>query len=58
MVVSGALCMLGGVVAFVTVRRGTPVQPQVLPGLHQACQAPSTREAAGSASVGHGAREA
>lgn len=58
MVVSGALCMLGGVVAFVTVRRGTPVQPQVLPGLHQACQAPSTRETVGSASVGHGTREA
>ncbi len=44
MVVSGALCILGGVVAFFTVRRGTPVQPQVLPGLQQACQAPSTRE--------------
>lgn len=58
MVISGALCMLGGVVAFVTVRRGTPVQPQVLPGLHQACQAPSTRETAGSAPVGHGTTEA
>lgn len=58
MIVSGALCMLGGVVAFVTVRRGTPVQPQVLPGLHQACQAPSTRETAGSASRGHGTTEA
>lgn len=45
MLISGALCVLGGVVAFFTVRRGTPVKPQVLPGLHQPCQAPSTREA-------------
>jgi hypothetical protein len=58
MIVSGALCMLGGVVAFVTVRRGTPVQPQVLPGVHQACQSPATREPTGSTSVGPGTTEA
>lgn len=54
MVVSGALCMLGGVVAFFTVRRGTPVQPQILPALQQSCQAPSTRETDRPASVAPG----
>ncbi len=44
MLIAGALCILGGIVAYVTVRRGVPVLPQVLPGVNQACQAPSTRE--------------
>ncbi|MBC3192491.1 MFS transporter [Pseudonocardia sp. C8] len=43
MVVSGVLCMLGGVVGFLTVRRGTAVRPQLLPGVQHACQEPGTR---------------
>jgi EmrB/QacA subfamily drug resistance transporter len=43
MLISAALCALGGVVAFVTVRRPVRVDQYVLPGVNQGCQAPSTR---------------
>ena len=46
MLICAAACVLGGIVAFLAIRRGTPVQAHVLPGLNQPCQQPSTREAA------------
>jgi EmrB/QacA subfamily drug resistance transporter len=43
MVIAAVVCALGGVIAFATVRRGTPVEHHTLPGLQQCCQDPSTR---------------
>jgi hypothetical protein len=43
MLISAALCGLGGVTALLTIKRQTPVQLHTLPGLTQPCQQPSTR---------------
>jgi EmrB/QacA subfamily drug resistance transporter len=43
MLISAALCALGGVTALFTIRQQTPVQLHTLPGLTQPCQQPSTR---------------
>ncbi len=44
MLVSAALCGLGGIIAFFTIKRQTPVQLHPLPGLTQPCQQPFTRK--------------
>lgn len=41
MAAAAGLCALGGVVAFLTVRRGTEVEPTALPSLRDACHDPS-----------------
>jgi MFS family permease len=43
MLISAALCGLGGITALLTITRQTPVQLHILPGLTQPCQQPSTR---------------
>lgn len=43
MFISAGLCGLGGVVAAVTVGRGTPVGTHTLPAVNQGCQHPCTR---------------
>ena len=43
MLISAALCGLGGITALATIKRHTPIQLQTLPGLTQPCQQPSTR---------------
>jgi EmrB/QacA subfamily drug resistance transporter len=43
MLISAALCALGGVTALFTIRQQTPVKLHTLPGLTQPCQQPSTR---------------
>jgi hypothetical protein len=43
MLISAALCGLGGITALLTIKRQTPVQLHTLPGLTQPCQQPSTR---------------
>jgi len=43
MVISAAMCVIGGITALVTVRTGANVAHQVLPGINHACQDPSTR---------------
>lgn len=43
MLISAGVCVVGGVVAFATVRTGTPVAQNALPGVHHACQDPCTR---------------
>jgi EmrB/QacA subfamily drug resistance transporter len=40
MLICAALCLVGSVIAFVTIRRGAAVTPRVMPGLHQPCQGP------------------
>ena len=44
MLVAAGLCVLGGAVAFVTVRRGAHVMPVVQPDVSHACADPSVRE--------------
>jgi EmrB/QacA subfamily drug resistance transporter len=46
MVILAVVCVLGGLTAFVTIRTGADVAPQVLPGINHACQDPSTRRPA------------
>ncbi len=46
MLISAGLCVVGGMTAFATVRTGTPVVPNTLPGVQQACQHPCTRRPA------------
>jgi hypothetical protein len=43
MLISAALCGLGGVIALFTIKQQIPVQLHTVPGLTQACQQPSTR---------------
>jgi MFS family permease len=43
MLIAAACCVVGGVVALLTIRTGTPFAHQVLPGINHACQDPSTR---------------
>ncbi|HYZ02175.1 MAG TPA: DHA2 family efflux MFS transporter permease subunit [Candidatus Binatia bacterium] len=43
MLISAGICVLGGIVAALTVTRGVAVEPQTLPGVNQACQHPCTR---------------
>ena len=43
MLITAAVCVLGGITAFVTIRTGADVAHQVLPGINHACQDPSTR---------------
>jgi hypothetical protein len=49
MLISAGLCVLGGVVAALTVGPGTPVRAHALPALNHACQSPRTREPGGAA---------
>jgi len=44
MLISAALCWVGGLVAWATVRKGAPVQVNPLPSIHAACQDPCTRQ--------------
>lgn len=46
MLIAAALSATGGIVAAVTIRSGTDVAHQVLPGINHACQDPGTRHAA------------
>jgi EmrB/QacA subfamily drug resistance transporter len=43
MVITAAICVMGGITAAVTIRTGADVVHQVLPGINHACQDPSTR---------------
>jgi MFS family permease len=43
MLITAAICVIGGVTALVTIRTGADVTHQVLPGINHACQDPSTR---------------
>jgi EmrB/QacA subfamily drug resistance transporter len=45
MFITAAVCVIGGITAFVTIRTGADVAHQVLPGINHACQDPSTRSA-------------
>jgi len=43
MIITAAICMVGGLVAALTIRTGGGFAHQVLPGINHACQDPSTR---------------
>jgi hypothetical protein len=43
MVITAAMCVIGGLTALVTIRTGADVAHQVLPGINHECQDPSTR---------------
>jgi EmrB/QacA subfamily drug resistance transporter len=43
MLITAAICVIGGITAWVTIRTGADVAHQVLPGINHACQDPSTR---------------
>jgi EmrB/QacA subfamily drug resistance transporter len=43
MLITAAICVIGGITAWVTIRTGADVAHQVLPGVNHACQHPSTR---------------
>ena len=43
MVIAAVVCAAGGLVAWATVRRGTPVEHHPLAGLQQCCGDPATR---------------
>jgi MFS family permease len=43
MLITAAICVIGGITAFATIRTGADVAHQVLPGINHACQDPSTR---------------
>jgi EmrB/QacA subfamily drug resistance transporter len=43
MLISAGLCAVGGIVAWLTVRRGAEVQPNPLPAINHSCQDPCTR---------------
>jgi hypothetical protein len=43
MLISAGLCALGGIVAWLTVRRGAGVRPSALPAIDHACQDPRSR---------------
>ena len=43
MLITAAVCVIGGITAFVSIRTGADVAHQVLPGINHACQDPSTR---------------
>ncbi|HSS23943.1 MAG TPA: DHA2 family efflux MFS transporter permease subunit [Mycobacterium sp.] len=43
MLITAAVCVIGGITAFATIRTGADVAHQVLPGINHACQDPSTR---------------
>jgi hypothetical protein len=45
MLITAAICVIGGITAFATIRTGADVAHQVLPGINHACQDPSTRRA-------------
>ena len=45
MAITAAICVIGGMVAALSIRTGADVTPQVLPGINHACQQPSTRRA-------------
>ena len=46
MLICAALCGLGGIIAFLTIREGAAVRAHTMPGLNQPCQHPCTREPA------------
>ncbi|MBE9376301.1 MFS transporter [Saccharopolyspora sp. HNM0983] len=46
MLISAALCVCGGIVAWLTIERAAPVRNHPLPGVQQACQPPEPRESA------------
>ena len=43
MLITAAICVIGGITAWATIRTGADVAHQVLPGINHACQDPSTR---------------
>jgi EmrB/QacA subfamily drug resistance transporter len=43
MLITAAVCVIGGITAFATIRTGAEVAHQVLPGINHACQDPATR---------------
>jgi EmrB/QacA subfamily drug resistance transporter len=46
MLITAAACVIGGAIAWVTIRTGADFAHQMLPGVNHACQAPSTRRPA------------
>lgn len=44
MLISAAICVAGGLIAWITIRTATPVHRHTIPGVNQACQQPCTRE--------------
>jgi EmrB/QacA subfamily drug resistance transporter len=46
MLITAAICVVGGIAAWVTIRTGADYTHQVLPGVNHACQDPSTRRSA------------
>jgi EmrB/QacA subfamily drug resistance transporter len=49
MVITAAMCVIGGITAAVTIRTGADVRHQVLPGINHACQDPSTKRPSSAA---------
>jgi predicted MFS family arabinose efflux permease len=45
MLITAAICLVGGVTSWLTIRTGADFTHQVLPGIDHACQEPSTRRA-------------
>ena len=43
MLITAAICVIGGITAWATIRTGADIAHQVLPGINHACQDPSTR---------------
>jgi EmrB/QacA subfamily drug resistance transporter len=43
MLIAAAVCLIGGITAFATIRTGADVAHQVLPGINHPCQGPCTR---------------
>ena len=46
MIITAGMCVVGGIIALVTIRTGAHVAHQVLPGVNHACQVPSTKSPA------------
>jgi EmrB/QacA subfamily drug resistance transporter len=45
MLITAAICLIGGITSWLTIRTGADFTHQVLPGIDHACQDPSTRRA-------------
>ena len=44
MLIPAAICVVGGVIALMTIRTGADIAHQMLPGVNHACQDPCTRQ--------------
>jgi EmrB/QacA subfamily drug resistance transporter len=52
MLITAGVCVIGGIIALVTIRTGADVAHQVLPGINHACQDPCTRNARAATGFG------